>query len=93
MSTIAQILIEFHQKVIFFLNVQFLVGQPIIDDIISDSGFQLMVEVVILTNSVSILDILLKIVLCLSHEGEGVTDLINNVSGQHDAQDLNHHDD
>ena len=54
---------------------------------------QLTSELIIGADSISILDILLKVILRLSDLGQGVADLVDNVATNNNAQDLNEQDD
>jgi hypothetical protein len=52
---------------IFLVDVELLIGELMIDDIVTDTLLQILVQLVVLTNRIRILNILLEILSGLSH--------------------------
>jgi hypothetical protein len=85
MCTTAEFLVKFHENVIFFFEIQFLVGESIVNDVVAYSIFELVVEFVVVTDSICVLDVLLEIVAGLSHGCQCMADFTNYVAYHHDA--------
>lgn len=80
MITISQILIQFHQELIFLIDIKFLIGKLMIHDIITNPLLEILIQLIILTNLICILNIVLELLLILTNSCEGMTNFTDNIT-------------
>jgi hypothetical protein len=78
--TIAQLLIELHEEVVFLVDVELLVGQLVVNDVVAHPLLQVVAQLVVLADLICILDVVLELLLHLPHRCQRVPYLTHDVA-------------
>ena len=70
---------------IFLIDVEFFVGELVVDDVVADPMLEVLVELVILAYLIGVLDVLLELLLVLADGREDVPYFVDDVAVEDDA--------
>lgn len=68
---------------VLLIDVEFLVGELMIDDIVTDALLQILVQLVVLANRICVLNVLLEVLSRLPHQRQSVPDFAHDITNQY----------